>query len=44
MSHRDAQRVSDILAAIAAIDAHLLRGDLSDGMVFDAVRIRHRGP
>lgn len=41
MSHRDAQRVSDILAAI---DAHLLRGDLSDGMVFDAVRIRHRGP
>lgn len=40
MTYRDRQRVSDILAAIDAIRAHLQRGDLSDGLVFDAVRIR----
>ena len=40
MSHRDRQRLSDILAAIEAIRAHLGRGDLVDGLVFDAVRIR----
>ena len=40
MSYRDRQRISDILAAIDAISAHLQRGDLSDGLVFDAVRIR----
>lgn len=40
MSYRDRQRVSDILAALQAIAAHLQRGDLSDGLVFDAVRIR----
>ena len=34
------QRLLDILAAIEAIRSHLARGDLSDGMVFDAVRIR----
>lgn len=28
------------LAAIDAIRAHLTRGDLSDGLVFDAVRLR----
>jgi uncharacterized protein with HEPN domain len=32
--------VTDILAAIDAIRSHLTRGDLSDGLVFDAVRIR----
>jgi uncharacterized protein with HEPN domain len=38
---RDArQRLDDILVAIDAIRAHLERGDLSDGLVFDAVRVR----
>jgi uncharacterized protein with HEPN domain len=32
--------LADIQAAIDAIRSHLQRGDLSDGLVFDAVRIR----
>jgi uncharacterized protein with HEPN domain len=40
VSSRDQQRVRDVLAAIDAIRSHLARGDLSDGLVFDAVRIR----
>lgn len=40
MTDRDRQRLSDIVAAIDAIGEHLQRGDLSDGLVFDAVRIR----
>jgi uncharacterized protein with HEPN domain len=36
----DYQRLLDIQAAIEAIHAHLGRGGLSDGLVFDAVRIR----
>lgn len=40
MSRRDAERLDDILEAIDAIRSHLRRGDLSDGLVFDAVRIR----
>ena len=40
MTYRERQRLTDIQAAIDAIHAHLQRGDLSDGMVFDAVRIR----
>lgn len=40
MSWRDRQRLADIQAAIDAIRSHLQRGDLSDGLVFDAVRIR----
>ena len=40
MKRHDDQRLSDIVTAIAAIRAHLRRGDLSDGLVFDAVRIR----
>jgi uncharacterized protein with HEPN domain len=40
MTRRDAERLSDILAAIDAIRAHLARGDLSDGLVYDAVRAR----
>lgn len=40
MIYRDRQRIFDILAALAAITTHLQRGDLSDGLVFDAVRIR----
>ncbi len=40
MTYRERQRLSDIQAAIDAIRSHLQRGDLSDGLVFDAVRIR----
>ena len=40
MSYRERQRLADIHAAIDAIRSHLHRGDLSDGLVFDAVRIR----
>ena len=39
MTYRDRQRVTDILTAIDAIRSHLTRGDLSDGLVFDAVRM-----
>lgn len=40
MTYRDAQRLADVLAAIDAIRSHLERGELTDGLVFDAVRIR----
>ncbi len=40
MSRRDDQRLEDILAAVAAIGDHLGRGELDDGLVFDAVRVR----
>jgi uncharacterized protein with HEPN domain len=40
VSYRDRQRLADIQAAIDAIRSHLQRGNLSDGLVFDAVRIR----
>ena len=40
MSRYTRQRLLDVLAALDAIDAHLGRGDLSDGLVFDAVRVR----
>jgi hypothetical protein len=40
MSYRERQRLADIQAAIDAIRCHLQRGDLSDGLIFDAVRIR----
>lgn len=40
MSRRDAERLEDITTAIAAIRSHVSRGDLSDGLVFDAVRVR----
>jgi len=36
----DDRRLDDIGTAVAAIRSHLARGDLSDGLVFDAVRIR----
>ena len=36
----DAQRLDDVLSAAAAIRSHLTRGTLSDGLVFDAVRLR----
>ena len=40
MIYRERQRLADIQAAVDAIRSHLQRGDLSDGLVFDAVRIR----
>ena len=40
MSRRDDERLADILAAAEAIAAHLKRGGLGDGLVFDAVRVR----
>ena len=39
-SRHDGDRLRDILDAIVAIRSHLTRGDLSDGLVFDAVRVR----
>lgn len=40
MSRHDRQRLEDVLAAIEAIRGHLGRGDLTDGLIFDAVRVR----
>jgi uncharacterized protein with HEPN domain len=40
VTRRDRQRLDDILAAITAIREHLERGNLGDGLVFDAVRVR----
>ncbi len=40
MTYRERQRLADIQVAIDAIRSHLRRGDLSDGLVSDAVRIR----
>ena len=40
MSRSDRDRLLDVLAAAAAIEEHLGRGPLSDGLVFDAVRVR----
>ena len=37
---RDEERLADIVDAIDAIRSHLTRGELSDGLVFDAVRVR----
>lgn len=36
----DGQRLDDVLAAAAAIRSHVTRGALTDGLVFDAVRVR----
>ena len=40
MRRHDIQRLDDIEAAIAAVSSHRSRGDLADGLVFDAVRAR----
>lgn len=40
MSRRDDEQLADILAASAAIATHLERGNINDGLVFDAVRVR----
>ena len=39
-SRRDAERLADIVDAISAIKSHFARSDLSDGLIFDAVRVR----
>jgi uncharacterized protein with HEPN domain len=40
VSRRDADRLDDLVAAEAAIRAHLDRGGLDDPLVLDAVRMR----
>jgi len=40
MTRNDVQRLADITAAIHAIRRHVSRGELSDDLVFDAVRVR----
>lgn len=40
MSRHDASRLSDVIEAIEAIRSHLGKGDLSEGLVYDAVRVR----
>lgn len=40
MSRDDRQRLLDVLAAARAIEGHLERGAVTDGLVFDAVRVR----
>jgi uncharacterized protein with HEPN domain len=40
VSRHARQRLVDVRAALDAIDAHIRRGDLSDSLVFDAVRVR----
>lgn len=39
-ARHDEERLADIVDAITAIRSHLTRGDLSDGLIFDAVRLR----
>ena len=39
-SRHDEERLADIVDAITAIRSYLTRGDLSDGLIFDAVRLR----
>jgi uncharacterized protein with HEPN domain len=40
VTYRDEHRLLDIVAAVDAIRIHVSRGALTDGLVFDAVRIR----
>jgi len=40
LSRQDEARLDDVVEAIAAIRDHLTRGDLRDGLVYDAVRVR----
>lgn len=40
MSRQDNDRLTDIVEAGGAIRDHLSRGDLHDGLVYDAVRVR----
>ena len=36
----DLDRLRDVIAAVDAIGEHLARGQIADGLVFDAVRMR----
>ena len=40
MSRSAEQRLQDVLDAVAANRQHLTRGDLQDGLVYDAVLLR----
>ncbi|MBK5223567.1 MAG: DUF86 domain-containing protein [Acidimicrobiia bacterium] len=40
MSRPDEARLHDIVEAIRVIQDHLSRGDLHDGLIYDAVRVR----
>jgi uncharacterized protein with HEPN domain len=40
LSRRDDARLRDIVEALDAIRDHPTRGDLHDGLVYDAVRVR----
>jgi uncharacterized protein with HEPN domain len=40
MTRRDLERLADIRDAVAAIHSHVARGDIADGLIFDAVRVR----
>jgi uncharacterized protein with HEPN domain len=40
LSRQDEARLTDVVEAIDAIRDHLTRGDLHDGLVYDAVRVR----
>lgn len=40
MTRHDASRLADTIEAIDAIRDHLTKGDLGDGLVYDAVRVR----
>jgi uncharacterized protein with HEPN domain len=40
LKRADTQWLNDVLNAVTAIERHLERGELSDPLVFDAVRVR----
>ena len=40
MRYRDSSELADIQAAIDAIHSDLQRSELTDGLIFDVVRIR----
>jgi uncharacterized protein with HEPN domain len=40
MTRRDEERLDDIDVAIIAIESHIRRGDIADGLIFDAIRVR----
>jgi len=40
VTRHDLDRLEDVLASCNAIKSHLRRGDLADGLIFDAVRVR----
>jgi uncharacterized protein with HEPN domain len=40
LSRHDRARLDDIVDAVRAIQGYLARGDLQDGLIYDAVRVR----